>query len=371
MNHTIAVINDKALIEGLKVSIYNIPTDLPEADGTISWDSTTLVLVELEAGGKKGIGYTYGYPAVASIIYHTLKNIVVGKDAMQIAGINTEMIKAIRNNGTTGVAMMAVSAVDNALWDLKAKILDIPLASLLGKTSDTMPIYGSGGFTTYTNEQLERQLSGWMEMGIGAVKMKIGTQPDKDVARVRIARRAIGKETSLYVDANNAYSARQALEFAWKFREYDVTWFEEPVSFDNLDGLAFIRQQVPPEMQIASGEYGYNLPYFQSILAAKAVDVLQCDATRCGGISVFLKAGSLCEAYQHPFSSHCAPGLHLHAAVCLPAFTTAEYFHDHVRIERMLFDGLPPVKDGALAPDMSRPGIGLEFKYEDARKYKL
>ncbi len=266
---------------------------------------------------------------------------------------------------------MAISAIDNALWDLKAKILNLPLASLLGKVRDDFQIYGSGGFTSYSIGRLQKQLGGWAEKGITQVKMKIGREPDKDVERVKQAREAIGKHCALFVDANGAYTAKQALEKANQFAEFGVAWFEEPRPSSDLKGLHLIRDNAPAGMNIAAGEYGYNLPYFEQMLDAGAVDVLQADATRCGGISTFLKAGHACEAHQLPFSSHCAPSLHLHPGLSLPSFFTAEYFYDHVRIENMLFDGVSQPVNGALHADMSRPGLGLEFKYNDAEKYKV
>jgi L-alanine-DL-glutamate epimerase-like enolase superfamily enzyme len=266
---------------------------------------------------------------------------------------------------------MAISAVDNALWDLKAKLFNVPLVSLLGKVRDDFRIYGSGGFTSYSIDRLQKQLGGWADEGITQVKMKIGRDAAKDVERVKTARQAIGKDCALFVDANGAYTIKQALEKARQFEELGVSWFEEPRPSDDLKGLNFIREHAPAGMNVAAGEYGYHLPYFKQMLAAGSVDVLQADATRCGGISTFLKAGHVCEAYQLPFSSHCAPSLHLHAGLSLPSFYTGEYFYDHVRIENMLFDGVARPVNGALHADWSRPGIGLEFKKKDAGKYKV
>jgi len=362
---------DAVNIKDFRVSAYTIPTDGPESDGTIKWDSTTMVLVEIEAGGKRGIGYSYTDVSSAFFIDKKLKEIVVGKNAMQIPSIVESMVHSVRNDGNYSVVAMAISAVDNALWDLKAKILQLPLVSLLGKCNDGFQIYGSGGFTSYSIDRLQKQLGGWAEQGITQVKMKIGREPDKDVFRVKKAREAIGRDTALFVDANAAYTIRQALDFAWHFADLNVTWFEEPVKANNLKGLHFVREQSPPAMQIAAGEYGYNLPYFQEMMSAGAVDVLQADATRCGGISSFLKAGHTCEAHQLPFSSHCAPALHMHPAMSLAAFYTGEYFYDHVRIEHMLFDGVPEPQNGKLYPDMSRPGFGLDFKSKDAETYKV
>lgn len=362
---------DAILIKDLKVSAYTIPTDSPEADGTIEWTSTTMVLVEITAGNKSGIGYTYAHEAAAIVIEKTLKEIVVGKDVMNIPGLSFAMIRAIRNNGQCGIAMMAVSAVDNALWDLKAKLLELPLCVLLGQVKDAMLIYGSGGFTSYSNAQTKKQFENWASQSITHFKMKVGAEPLKDPERVKAARKAIGDSADLFVDANGTYTVKQALQKAQDFNEYNVSWYEEPVTSENLKGLHFIREHVPFKINIAAGEYGYTLPYFDEMLHAGAVDILQADATRCGGISRYMKAGFLAEAYQVPFSSHCAPSLHLHASLALPSFYIAEYFHDHIRIEKMFFDGVTAPKNGMIYPDMSKPGIGLIFKEKDALKYKI
>jgi L-alanine-DL-glutamate epimerase-like enolase superfamily enzyme len=362
---------DLVAVKNLNVSAYTIPTDAPEADGTLQWNSTTLVLVELEAAGKKGIGYTYSDESAAFLIEKKLKHFVLQRNALDIAGITNFLTHQIRNSGTCGISMMAISAIDNALWDLKAKILDVPLCRLLGQMKDAMLLYGSGGFTSYTKKQLQRQFEHWSDQGIQYMKMKVGTLPEKDVQRVKDAREVLNDDVQLMIDANGAYTAKQALEKANEVSQYRVTWFEEPVSSDDLEGLHFIREHAPAQINIAAGEYGYNLPYFEAMLRSKAVDVLQADATRCGGVTGFLKAGYLAEAHQLPFSSHCAPALHLHAAICLPSFLMAEYFHDHVRIEQLLFDGVSSVEKGLLKPDLSRPGFGFEFKYQDAEKYKL
>lgn len=358
-------------VTAVAVSVYRIPTEAPESDGTFAWDSTTLVLTEVAAGGQTGIGYTYADAAAGYLIVHSLKEAVIGKNALDIPAITDQLIRLIRNNGQTGIGMMAVSAIDNALWDLKAKLFGVPLCVLLGKVKDELLLYGSGGFTSFTDNQLQQQLGNWVAGGISYVKMKVGREPKRDADRVKAARAAIGGEAQLFVDANGGYTVRQALELAQLFAANGVTWFEEPVASDNPEGLRFIREGAPAGMAIAAGEYGYHLSYFKALLAAGAVDVLQADATRCGGITGFLKAGHLCEAWQLPFSSHCAPALHLQAALSLSSFFIAEYFQDHVRIESMLFDGIAPPRNGTLRPDLSRPGLGFDFKHRDAAPYKI
>lgn len=358
-------------IERLEVSAYTVPTDLPESDGTITWNKTTLVLVEATAGDIRGLGYTYADLATAQLIKELLADVVCGRDVMAVPGCWQAMVHAIRNLGRPGVASMAISAVDVALWDAKARLLDMPLVTLLGAVRDSAPVYGSGGFTSYSREQLQRQLGDWAADGIFRVKMKIGRHPRDDFSRVADAREAIGPDVELFVDANGAYSRKQALAMAEGFAKLGVTWFEEPVSSDDLDGLRLIRDRAPAGMDIAAGEYGYDLWYFRRMLEAGAVDVLQADASRCAGITGFMRAGALCESRSLPLSAHCGPSLHVHPGCALPSFRHLEYFHDHARIEHMFFDGaLTPVR-GALHPDLTRPGLGLEFKRSDATRYAV
>lgn len=362
---------DAVRIERLVVGAYTVPTDAAESDGTLQWTATTMVLVHISAGGKCGLGFSYADRATAGLIQDTLAPLVVGRDAFAIPGCWQDMVHAIRNLGRPGISSMAIAAVDNALWDLKAKLLDLPLVALLGPVRMRIPVYGSGGFTSYTEAQLGEQLGRWVSAGIPRVKMKVGREPARDVARVKAAREAIGPDAELFVDANGAYGRKQALAMALSFDDLGVSWFEEPVSSDDLDGLRLIRDRAPPGMDITAGEYGYELTYFRRMLAAGAVDVLQADATRCAGITGFMKAAALCEAYGLPLSSHCAPAVHLHAACAAAPVRHIEYFHDHVRIEQLLFDGaLAPVQ-GALQPDLSRPGLGLEFKCADAQRYRI
>lgn len=358
-------------IQKLSVSAYKVPTDFPEADGTISWQETTLVLVEVTAGNLTGLGYTYADTATAKLIKDKLAELVTGQDALNVSACYYAMLHAIRNLGRPGIVSMAISAVDTALWDLKAKLLGVPLVLLWGQVRERVAIYGSGGFTSYSLDQLQQQLGGWARQGIGRVKMKIGTDPGQDLARVEAARDAIGPHTELFVDANGAYTRKQALLFAEQFAALDVVWFEEPVSSDDLEGLRLLRDRAPAGMDIAAGEYGYDLWYFQHMLEAEAVDVLQADATRCGGFSGLMGAAKLVEARSMPLSAHCAPTLHVHVGCALEPMRHLEYFHDHVRIENMFFEGVPQPIKGALQPDLSRPGLGLEFKRTDAQKYAL
>jgi L-alanine-DL-glutamate epimerase-like enolase superfamily enzyme len=358
-------------VDDLVVSTYRIPTDSPnESDGTLVWNATTLVLVEVAGGGHTGIGYTYADDATGRLIDDTLADVIRGMDVMATGRIWLALVSAVRNLGRRGVASMAISAVDAAVWDLKARLLDTPLVTLLGASRDGAPVYGSGGFTSYTIERLCTQLAAWVDSGISRVKMKIGRDAAADVSRVAAARRAIGDGAELFVDANGAYERKQALAQAERFAESGVSWFEEPVYHGDLAGLRFIRDRAPAGMEISIGEYGYEPSAFAEMIRAGALDVLQADATRCEGITGLLIVDGLCEATATPLSTHCAPSLHAHPACAMKRLRHMEYFHDHARVEHLLFDGVVTPRDGSLHPDLERPGLGLEFKRSDARKYE-
>lgn len=362
-----------APVQTVSASAYEIATDAPEADGTLSWSKTVLVLVEVTAAGQRGIGYTYAASACKDLIDQVLAPAISGGDALDVGASWQAMVRAVRNLGRPGLASCAISAVDVALWDLKARLLDLPLCRLLGTVHPQVPIYGSGGFTTYDQAAARRQLERWTDdWNIPRVKIKIGeswgTNPGRDLDRIAYARQIIGPDVELYVDANGGYQRKQAIRMAHAMIGLDVTWFEEPVSSDDLDGLREVRDQVSAD--VAAGEYGYDLAYFARMVRHQAVDCLQIDATRCGGITEWLRAAAVAAADNLQVSGHCAPNLHAHVAAATANLRHLEYFHDHVRIEGMLFDGALDPHGGTLRPDRSSPGLGLEFKHSDAERFR-
>jgi L-alanine-DL-glutamate epimerase-like enolase superfamily enzyme len=355
----------------LQAAAYRIPTDSPEADGTFAWNATTLVVVHIETDGTSGVGYTYADAAAAALMHNVLKEAISGRDSFDIPGCWMAMQRSVRNIGRSGVAACAISAVDTALWDLKSRTLGVPLATLLGRCREAVPIYGSGGFTSYSDKQLREQLAGWVERdGCRFVKMKIGSDPERDPQRVREAKLAIG-DHELFVDANGAFSVKQALKFADACADADIRWFEEPVTSDDLAGLRLMRERAPEQMDVAAGEYIYTDDDARRMLQADAVDVLQADVTRCGGVTGFLHIGALCEAHHIDLSAHCAPALHRHVGCAVTRLRHLEWFHDHVRIEHMLFEGAPIAHDGAIEPDLGSPGYGLTFRRQDAERYRI
>jgi L-alanine-DL-glutamate epimerase-like enolase superfamily enzyme len=358
-------------IQGVDVAVYRIPLDPPEADGTLTWDHTTAVVAEVRAGTERGLGVTYGPSAVAGVIRELLTEPLIGLDAFQVPAAWTAMVRAVRNAGRPGIASMAIAAVELALWDTKARLLEVPLFQLLGAARDRVPVYASGGFTSMDDEALTRQLSEWVhERGFSRVKMKIGidrgTDPGWDIDRVTLARKAIGSAPELFVDANGAYSRKIAVRVGRALASEGVTWFEEPVSSDDLDGLHEVRGAI--EADVAAGEYGYTVFDFQRLVSV--VDVLQADVSRCAGIQGWLRAAGLAAARGLDLSGHTAQSMHLHVACAVPNVRHLEYFADHERVEQLLFDGVVSPREGTLRPDHRSPGHGLTLRRTDAERYR-
>ncbi|AYY99723.1 mandelate racemase [Burkholderia multivorans] len=358
-------------IDDVRARAYRVPTDRPEADGTYAWHATTIVVVGIDAGPVIGLGYTYTDASAASLVTSMLADVLRNRPLADIPAAVDAMWRAVRNIGRGGIAATAISALDNALWDAKAKLAGVPLALLLGRMRERVPVYGSGGFTTYDDATLAAQFDGWRGEGVRACKMKIGVHDACDPSRVRVARDALGPDVELFVDANGAYAPRTALAFAESVADCAIRWFEEPVSSDDVEGLRFVREHVGARVDVAAGEYAYTPDDFRRLLERGAVDVLQADATRCGGISGFLAAAALADAHHVDVSAHCAPALHRHVGCVAPRMRHIEWFHDHVRIERMLFDGAPVLVDGALEIDTARPGLGLELRTADVAEFAM
>lgn len=361
-----------APVERLDAHAFTVPTDGPdgrEQDGTLTWRSTTLIVVRAHAGGRTGLGYTYGDATVAAFAEGTLAPVVEGADALAPPAAWARMFAAIRNAGRPGLGAMAVSAVDIALWDLAARLREVPLFRLLPSFRDEVPVYGSGGFTNLPTGWLADQLAGWVSGGIPRVKLKTSRDPDADPGRLSAVRAAIGDGPELYADANGALTRKQAAYWARRLaEEWGVTWFEEPVSSDDREGLRLLRDHGPYGVDIAAGEYGFVLADFAGW--AGAVDCMQADVTRCGGITGLLQVGGLCAARELDLSAHCAPAVSAHAFCAVPRLRHLEYFHDHVRVEHLAFDGVTPVIGGALRPDPDVPGHGLTPRWADLEPYR-
>lgn len=361
-------------VESVEVAAYRVPTDGPEADGTLAWTATTIDVAQVRHGDLVGTGWTYGPASCAAFVSEVLSEVVVGRPVLDVGATWQAMARSVRNSSRAGVAGYAISAVDVALWDLKARLLDIPLYRLLGAMRAEVPCYGSGGFTTYDDDRLAEQLSAWVvNQGFSRVKLKIGeswgAHAPRDLERVQVARKAVGHRAALMVDANGGYTRKQAIRVGRELLEEGVVWFEEPVSSDDLEGLHLIRDALP--LDVTAGEYGSDEFYFRRMCGAQAVDCVQVDATRCGGITGWLRASAVIASHNLEVSGHCAPNLHLHAAAATPNLRHLEWFHDHVRIEGSFFDGVPQPSDGVVRPDPDAPGHGLGLRTEQVQAFRV
>jgi L-alanine-DL-glutamate epimerase-like enolase superfamily enzyme len=361
---------DEPTVAEVTAAAYTVPTDSPEGDGTLTWDSTTLVVVEARAGDAVGTGWTWAPAAAAQIVRDLLAPVATGRSALAPRAAHAAMARAVRNAGRPGLVAMALSAVDIALWDLGARLLDLPLLTWWGAEAEPVPVYGSGGFTTYSDQQLRGQLTGWLELGLPRVKIKIGESwgrcEARDFERTALARRLVGDSVELYVDANGAYRAGQAARIGHALDDLDVRWFEEPVSSEDTAGLAYVRSRVRAD--VAAGEYAWTLA--DAALLAPVVDCLQIDVTRCGGYTAWFEIAAMAAAHGLDVSAHCAPYLSVPIAAATPNFRHIEWFHDHVRIARELIDGYADPVRGTLSVG-DGPGHGLGLRATAAERYRV
>jgi len=365
-----AYARDDSAITHVSTAVYRFPTPEPEADGTFEWHATTAVAVTLEAAGLAGLGWTYSSRAAAAVVEDELQPQVLGRSALDVTDGWSAMRRAVRNVGTSGLAMQAVSAVDVAWWDLKARLLGVPLGDLLGRCRDDVPVYGSGGFTTVDDAELAEQVAGWAEAGCTAMKIKIGEsrgdEPGRDLRRIRQLRRLAPEGTQLMVDANGGYTVGEAIRMGDRLDDVGVVWFEEPVPSDDTAGLTAVREALACD--VAAGEYAATANDVSSLLPV--VDCLQLDATRCGGYTGWLRAAALAEGAHLQVSAHCAPSAHAVVAAAVPNMRHVEWFVDHARLEPQLLDGIPEVSGGALHPVSERPGHGMTLS-EGAEQWRV
>lgn len=348
-----------SVISSLETAVYRFPTENPEADGTLSWDSTEAVVVLVRGGGHRGLGWTYSTAAAGPLIGDVFGPVITGRDAMDVVGSWLAMHRAARNLGTRGLVGQAMSAVDIALWDLKSRILGLPLCRLFGRVRDSVPVYGSGGFTSLDDAQLAEQVDLWQAAGCRAMKIKIGESwgqcLERDRARTKRLADLAGSGIDLMVDANGAYGRAQARRMGAWLDHLGVVWFEEPVSSADLAGLTAVRDAVACD--VAAGEYVTDLNEAREL--CPVVDCLQLDVTRCGGYTGWVRAAAVAASHHLDVSAHCAPALHAPVVVATPNVRHVEWFYDHMRLEEQLVQGAPEIADGRFQLIDGSPGHGM------------
>lgn len=332
--------------------------------------SALFVHIKTDAG-HEGLGV--GTPVAREIIERSLKPILINQDPLWIEKLWDDMFWRVRGFGRKGVAFCAISAIDIALWDLKAKLFGVPLYRLLGPYTDRVPIYGSGGWTSYSENELVHEQTGYVERGIPRVKMKVakdfGKSEAEDVRRLKAVRKAVGDDVEIYVDANNGYYAKQAIGMARHLAEYDVKWFEEPVLADDIAGLAAIARAI--SIPVATGEHEYTRYGFKELIAQGGADIVQPDIGRVGGVSEWMKVAHLAQAFNLPIAPHAVQLVHLHVACCIPNLRVVEYLGTVEEGDRVWYTEFPEPRDGYWSPYPDRPGLGLELSPEAVRKYAV
>lgn len=343
------------------VKSFSLPTKTPEADGTLSWNKTTLVTVELTENAVTGLGYTYADEATAHFLVEHALPVLRGLASADHFRALEIVKKKFRNLSNAGVSSLALSALDIAFWDLRARLLGISFADLLGKKRDSVPFYGSGLFMNLSEEELKAQIESFRILGCRSFKMKIGAGYKEDLERVALVRSLVGEDAALFVDANGAYDPRTGLALAFELPRFGVSWFEEPVTSDDDTGMRFLRDHFPPSVRFVAGEYCHQDHDFLRLLARGLVDVIQVDATRSEGVTGALRASALAHAFNVPLSTHCAPLLSGNLGLVLDQLSIAEGFIDHLRLEEECFEHLGQFVDGAYYPGENQLGFGWEL----------
>ena len=313
--------------------------------------------------GFEGLGIGQASPGVRQVIEADLKGLLIGQDPFNIEKLWNDMFWRVRGYGRKGVAFCALSAVDIGLWDLKAKALGLPLYKLLGPFTDSVPIYGSGGWTNLTQEELVAEMAGYVEQGIKRVKMKVGKDFGKsereDLQRLAAVRKTLGDDVAIYVDANNGYYSKQAIYMAKEFEQFQVGWFEEPVLADDIGGLAEIKHAT--SIPIATGEHEYTKHGFRELIAGGGVDIVQPDVGRVGGVTEWMKVAHMAHAFNLPVAPHAVQLVHLHLACATPNLKVVEYMNTSLEGDRVWYTEFPQPSGGMWSPFPDKPGLGLEL----------
>lgn len=315
--------------------------------------------------GLEGIGLTYhevGGEATRELILRNMAPKLIGRDPLETEAIWQEFFHYLRGVGRKGLMYGALSAVDIALWDLKGKIVDLPLYRLLGGNRTKIPVYASGGWTSFSDDQLVDEMKGMVAQGYKAVKFKVGveggTNPRRDVERVRKVREALGPTIDILVDANNCFDAATGVQLANRIREYDIFLFEEPVFADDIPGLAKFKRGT--DIPLGTGEHEYTKFGVRDLLLHDAVDIVQVDGARVGGYTEMLKAAALTQAWNVKFAPHAMENIHLNLAGAVPNTLFLERLIMFEEITARTFRNAPVPVDGFMEiPDL--PGLGLEL----------
>jgi L-alanine-DL-glutamate epimerase-like enolase superfamily enzyme len=355
-------------IDDVRTEWLRVPISPAIADATHVLRFMDLILVEVRAGEFCGSSYMlsfdYGPAVLRGLVDQELKRRVLGMEADDIRAVYETNLRATEYIGREGVAMWGTAAIDVALWDLLARRLGVPVSLLFGAITKAVPVYGSGGWISYTDEQLADEVSRYVSRGFAGVKIKIGGDEDRDVERVRAARRAIGTDRKLMVDANQGLTLERALRLARRLEEFRLEWFEEPFPKDDLESYA--RLSNATEIPLAAGEREFGVPPFRRLVAARCLSVVQPDLLRVGGVTGWRQVAGLADSYLLRIAPHFYREYDVHLAAAQPNLIAIESFDWLDPLLEAPFE----VRDGlAAVPD--RPGFGVTFRQEAIREYRV
>src|SRR3712207_975596 len=366
----------------LRMKITEVSTTVLHVPGELGFQDTTIrhrgsgrgaLFVHIKTDeGREGLGLGT-VPASRGLIEETLAPLLIGRDPLNHEMLWEDMFWRVRGFGRKGLAFCAISAVDIGLWDLKGKIFDAPLYKLIGHYTERVPIYGSGGWTHFSEDELVREQVGYVERGIPHVKMKVGKDFGKaeaeDLRRLAAVRKAVGDDVEIYVDANNGYYAKQAIAMSKRFEEFNVRWFEEPVLADDIQGLAEISRATT--IPVATGEHEYTKYGFKDLISHGGADIVQPDVGRVGGVTEWMKVAHLAHAFNLPVAPHAVQLVHLHLACATPNLRVVEYLGVSEKTDKIWDTEFPEPKNGMWSPYPDKPGLGLELNPKAVEKYRV
>lgn len=354
-----------------KIEVHLVPyavkagfTDATRAVETIGY---TIVRITTEQG-LEGFGVTYhevGGEAIKTLIDHDMAPKLIGRDPLENEVIWQEFFHYFRGVGRKGLMFCALSAVDIALWDLKGKILNLPIYKLLGGNKNKIPVYGSGGWTSYEDDQLVEEMQQIVSRGYQMIKFKVGveggTNLRRDILRVQKVREAVGPEIRILLDANNCWDAATAVTFANRVKEYDIMFLEEPVFADDIPGLKRFKQGT--DMPLATGEHEYTKFGARDLILNEAADIVQMDGTRAGGFTEMLKIAAITQAWNLKFAPHAMENIHLQLMGAIPNALSLERLLLFEDLTAKIYKNPPLPEAGYMyIPDL--PGLGLELNYD-------
>jgi L-alanine-DL-glutamate epimerase-like enolase superfamily enzyme len=355
-------------IEDVRTEWLRVPISPPIADATHVLRLMDLILVEVRAGDFRGSSYMlsfdYGPAVLRGLVDQELKRHIVGMDADNIRAVYEANLRVTEYIGREGVAMWGTAAIDVALWDLLARRLGVPASLLFGANTKAVPVYGSGGWISYTDEQLADEVSSYVSRGFAGVKIKIGGDEDRDVERVRSVRQAIGPHRKLMVDANQGLTLEHALRLARKLEDCHLDWFEEPFPKDDLE--SYQRLSNATGIPLAAGEREFGVPPFRRLVAERCISVVQPDLLRVGGVTGWRQVAGLADSHLLRIAPHFYREYDVHLAAAEPNLIAIESFD---WLDPLLEEPFE-VRDGlAAVPD--RPGFGVTFRQEAIREYRV